>query len=219
MGTVREERAFWVHQIHSTLLNSIAAAILQSRVCEQAARVGASDCADEIQRLQGILAGLETAARAIAARTVEHLSNVTAEARRLIQEFRATHPAVELKAHVSGSDSRVPWRVADATRVVLQEALVNISRHAGARSVEVRLAVEQGSVLLRVRDDGCGFDVSRQLADRRSEFGTNWGLRLMREYAEMAGGRLEVSSASARGSQVTLFIPVREPASLPKNPL
>src|SRR2546426_3340865 len=97
MGTVREERAFWVHQIHSTLLNSIAAAILQSRVCEQAARVGAPDCADEIQLLQGILAGPETAARALATRTVEQFSNVTAEARRLIQEFRARHPALELK--------------------------------------------------------------------------------------------------------------------------
>jgi len=218
MGTVREERAFWVHQIHSTLLNSIAAAILQSRVCEQAARVGAPDCADEIQRLQGILAGLETAARALAARTVERLSSVPAEARRLIQEFRATHPGVELKAHVSEYDFKVPRHIADATRVVLQEALANIARHAGARCIDVCLAIEDGSVLLRVRDDGCGFDTSRHLADRHREFGTNWGLRLMREYAEMAGGRLEVSSATARGTQVTLFIPVREPTSVPKNP-
>ena len=104
---------------------------------------------------------------------------------------RYARPAVELTAHVSGSDSGVPRRVADATRVVLQEVRVNISRPAGVRSIEVCLAIEEGSVLLRVQDDGCGFDVSRQLAGRRPEFGTNWGLRLMREYAEMAGESLK----------------------------
>src|SRR3989442_3906967 len=112
---------------------------------------------------------------------------VKVERRHLGMQRLFTYPALELEAHVSGSDSRVPRRVADATRVVLQEALVNISRHPGPRSIEVCLAIEEGSVLLRVRDDGSGFDVSRQLVDRRPEFGTNWGFRLMREYAEKIG--------------------------------
>src|SRR5438552_1146205 len=93
MGSVREERAFWVHQIHSTLLNSIGAAILQSRVCEQAVRVGAPDCSGEIQRLQGILAELEATARALTApRTPERPGRIASEARRLIEAFRASHP-------------------------------------------------------------------------------------------------------------------------------
>lgn len=219
MGTVREERAFWVHQIHSTLLNSIGAAILQSRVCEQAARVGGPDCFGEIQRLQGILTELEATARTLTApRTPERPGRIASEARRLIEAFRDLHPGVELAADIPQADAKVPRRAADATRVVLQEALVNISRHAEARRVEVWLTIEEETILLRVRDDGCGFDPPRQPAGGRPAYGTNWGIRLMHEYAAMAGGRLEVSSVKGRGTQVTLFIPVREPASLLKNP-
>src|SRR2546426_10718415 len=101
MGSVREERAFWVHQIHSTLLNSIGAAILQSRVCEQAVRVGAPACSGEIQRLQGILAELGATARALTApRTPQHPGRVGLEARRLGGAVGARHPGVELNTDV-----------------------------------------------------------------------------------------------------------------------
>jgi len=218
MGSVREERAFWVHQIHSTLLNSIGAAILQSRVCEQAVRVGAPDCSGEIQRLQGILAELEATARALTApRTPKRPGRIASEARRLIEAFRASHPGIELNADIPEADLGVPERVVEAACVVLQEALVNISRHAEARRVEVWLTIEEETILLRVRDDGCGFDPPKQAAGGRLAYGTHCGIRLMDEYAAMAGGRLEVGSARGRGTQVTLFIPVGEPASLLKN--
>ena len=218
MGSVREERAFWVHQIHSTLLNSIGAAILQSRVCEQAVRVGAPDCSGEIQRLEGILAELEATARALTApRTPEHPGHIASGARRLIEAFRASHPGIELNTDIPEADLRVPQRVAEAACVVLQEALVNISRHAEARRVEVWLTIEEETILLRVRDNGCGFDLPRQMTGRRPSYGAHLGIRLMHEYAAMAGGRLEAGSARGRGTQVTLFIPMGEPASLLKN--
>src|SRR2546422_1465963 len=207
MGSVRKERAFWVHQIHSTLLNSIGAAILQSRVCEQAVRVGAPDCSGEIQRLEGILAELEATARALTApRTPEHPGHIASGARRLIEAFRASHPGIELNADIPEADLRVPQRVAEAACVVLQEALVNISRHAEARRVEVWLTIEEETILLRVRDNGCGFDLPRQMAGRRPAYGTHCGLWLMEEYAAMAGGRLEVRVLGGIRTHVTLCI-------------
>src|SRR2546428_11145666 len=180
MGSVREERAFWVHQIHSTLLNSIGAAILQSRVCEQAVRVGAPDCSGEIQRLQGILAEMEATARALTApRTPEHPGRIALEARRLIEAFRGSHPGIELNTDIPEADLRVPQRVAEAACVVLQEALVNISRHAEARRVEVWLTIEEETILLRVRDNGCGFDLPRQMTGKRPAHGGPLVVRLM----------------------------------------
>ncbi len=86
MGGVREERAYWVRQIHSTLLSSIGAAILQSRVCEQAVRAGAPDSAEEIHRLKGILAELEMMTRTLAAaRANEHVGSIADEVKRLIR--------------------------------------------------------------------------------------------------------------------------------------
>jgi two-component system, NarL family, sensor histidine kinase UhpB len=84
---------------------------------------------------------------------------------------------------------------------ILQEALGNIERHAGARRVEVRLESDPAAGLLRlqVRDDGRGFDPSRAR--------TGMGLVDMRERAEFQGGRCVVHSAPGRGTEILVVIP------------
>lgn len=89
------------------------------------------------------------------------------------------------------------------TRIV-QEALTNVRKHAQARAITVSLAVEDGHLAVRVRDNGCGFDV----AAVESVAGARFGLETMRERAESIGGSLEVASAPGRGTTVTLIVPV-----------
>jgi signal transduction histidine kinase len=87
-----------------------------------------------------------------------------------------------------------------AVRLV-QEALTNTVRHAGASQVRVRLRFLQGKrICVLVLDDGAGFDKAQVLDGRHSE--RNIGLYGMIERTELAGGRLHIRTAPGRGVAV-----------------
>ncbi|MFZ5879269.1 MAG: sensor histidine kinase, partial [Chloroflexota bacterium] len=79
---------------------------------------------------------------------------------------------------------------------VAQEAIQNAARHAKAKTVSVTLTQTSGRLTLTVQDDGRGFDVGAPSA--------GYGLRGMRERAEMLGGSLNVTSAVGQGTTVEL---------------
>ena len=95
----------------------------------------------------------------------------------------------------------------DASQVVvlrvLQEALQNVRKHAGAQSIWLTTRLEGGHWILEVRDDGRGFDPEVVNAPGRRTF----GLQFMRERAELVRGSFEVRSQPANGTVVVLDIP------------
>jgi len=82
---------------------------------------------------------------------------------------------------------------------VAQEALHNVVKHAHATRAEVRLALENGSVLLEVRDDGDGFDIS-------NGFPGHMGLVSMRERAASIDASLDIDSTPGTGTSVRLLL-------------
>jgi len=99
---------------------------------------------------------------------------------------------------------------------IVQEALANVRKHAGARHAVVRISVEPGAVETVISDDGAGFDQARaHLADDRSP---RFGLSTMRERAESAGGTLEIVSMPGQGTRIAVRIPTH-PASGFEHPL
>jgi signal transduction histidine kinase len=102
-----------------------------------------------------------------------------------------------------------------------QEALQNAAKHAGARSVRVRLHRQKDQAVLEVTDDGTGFDVAAVPAtgDAVTAGGpTGFGLSGMRERAELLGGRLELTSSPGRGTTVRLTIPYLPATQVPAPP-
>ncbi|MFN2616274.1 MAG: sensor histidine kinase [Thermoleophilaceae bacterium] len=90
---------------------------------------------------------------------------------------------------------------------VVQEALTNITHHAGASRVRVALEHDRSDgTQLTVSDDGAGFDPRASTSSRR-QTGNGLGLRGMAERARLAGGELDVRSAPGGGTTVTLRIP------------
>jgi len=87
---------------------------------------------------------------------------------------------------------------------VVQEALQNVRKHAGAANVVITTALEDGQWGLEVRDDGRGFDTGAVAARGRR----NFGLQFMRERAELVGAQFEVRSRPEAGTVVRLAIPV-----------
>jgi signal transduction histidine kinase len=83
-----------------------------------------------------------------------------------------------------------------------REAVGNATKHSGADRIVLSLREEEDSIRLRVSDNGCGFDP--QAVDSRAHF----GLQLMRERAELAGGALVVDSSPGHGTTILVRLPV-----------
>ncbi|WP_198955259.1 sensor histidine kinase [Kineosporia sp. R_H_3] len=106
--------------------------------------------------------------------------------------------------------TRLPVHAETALYRIAQEALSNAVRHAAASAVDLVLEYGSLTVTLEVRDDGRGFDAGPQAAAalRPDAF----GLRGMRERAELLGGVLAVTSAPGRGTRVRAQVPLRPAA-------
>jgi signal transduction histidine kinase len=98
-------------------------------------------------------------------------------------------------------EPEAPLDVKEAVYRVAQEALHNVVKHARARHVRLRLALERGSLRLEVQDDGAGFDPS-------GEFPGHMGLTSMRERVIRLAGEIEITSAPGQGTRVRAQVPV-----------
>lgn len=88
---------------------------------------------------------------------------------------------------------------------VLQEALNNALKHSHADTVVVNLEKVSGCLRLCVEDDGCGFNPQEVLKNPDSL--TGYGLKSMRDRAEVVGGALTLDSSLGRGTSVCLELP------------
>ena len=89
---------------------------------------------------------------------------------------------------------------------IVQEALTNVARHAEASEVQVRLWVEGGRLLLRIEDQGRGFEPTITLDPEESS-----GLAGMYERAMLLGGRLRIESSPGAGTRIQAELPLGEP--------
>lgn len=85
---------------------------------------------------------------------------------------------------------------------VVQEALTNIAKHAGARRASVVLHLYRGQVILVVEDDGRGFDAEHVESGRI-------GLLGMRERIAQLQGTLDIESAPGAGTTLIARVPLR----------
>jgi signal transduction histidine kinase len=101
---------------------------------------------------------------------------------------------------------RLPRRTETALFRIMQEALTNVHRHSGSRTVEVCVAAEEGRVVLTVKDFGMG--VPREVLDRFWKTGNvGVGLAGIRERTKELGGFLEIES-NLDGTLLRATIPV-----------
>lgn len=196
------ERRRWAQELHDGVLQSLAAV----RITLAAALHGVGE---------DRAGGIEQAAE----RTVEGLEDQITELSRLIDDLRPASlerlglPAA-LEALAEESANRGDFEVApeigldieltgDGERGVyrlVQEALNNVVKHAGAEHAWVEVGVEDRRVRIQVRDDGCGFDPA---------LGSGRGLLGMRERVEMLGGTIEVDSRPGDGTAIRVSWPLR----------
>jgi signal transduction histidine kinase len=103
-------------------------------------------------------------------------------------------------------DRRLPAEIETACFRIVQESLNNIVKHAAAQRATVHLGRSGSEVDLLVDDDGAGFDVTATL--RKAARGESFGVLGMHERANLAGGRLDITSEPGKGTRIRATFPI-----------
>jgi signal transduction histidine kinase len=124
-----------------------------------------------------------------------------------ITEQSANRSGFAVNFHHVRAQPRLAPDIETACFRIVQEALTNIARHAQATQVDIRLEHENANVILRISDDGCGFNLDDMQA--RALAGNSTGVLGMQERATLIGGQLTIQSAPGSGSTVLMCCPWR----------
>lgn len=139
---------------------------------------------------------------------------LTAAAQELVSEWsRRSHVPAEFQ--VVGAGPRPAAEIETVLYRVVQEALTNVARYAGATRVAVLVGWREGAAVAIVEDDGAGFDPSAVPAEPVPGRRGGLGLLGMRERVELLGGVLEVESAPGAGTSIIARIPLAPAESRP----
>ncbi len=211
-----EERTRIAREVHDEL-GSLLVALkmdvnwLDKRLSEQEART-----ADAAQDMRAQMRSKCHNMSRLIDGAVDNVGRIITDLRPSILDHQGLWAALEWQAQefaqsaelALGWDMRVPEPpplpapAAMAVFRIFQEMLSNVGRHAHARSIAVRIAVEDGMLELRVRDDGVG------AAPQVFEAPTAYGVMGMRERARYLGGQLKITSQIGQGCLFQLRMPL-----------
>lgn len=199
-----EERTRFAREIHDTLAQSLTAIGLD---LEGALRHLVSDPERARERLDRALSttreSLEEARRSVLdLRTTPLAGRPLPEALAALGRDFSAETGVPVRVRTRGIPS-LRLRVEAELYRIAHEALTNARRHARATSVEITLRVTSDEVMLAIRDDGGGFEVSRRDDGHHGILG-------MRERARLLGGQLRVVSRPGKGTTIVARIPLSE---------
>lgn len=103
---------------------------------------------------------------------------------------------------------RLPAEVETTLFRVVQEAINNIARHAGARNATITFDFADEATEIKVEDDGLGFDLVEVSLSPDTQRGL--GVMGMRERVELLGGQIEIITAPGYGTQLHIQVPTIE---------
>jgi PAS domain S-box-containing protein len=203
-----EERRRIARELHDEAGQSLTALLVGLRTIEESRTV--AEAAELAQRLGGIAAQtldevgpLSRGLHPIILDEVGFPAAVTRQA----EEFAQLHGiAVDVQIEGLGTEQLPPVLQATMYRI-LQEALTNVAKHSGARSVSVRLVRREAMVELRVQDNGTGFDPAAGTPTVAGD--RHLGLQVMRERAALLCGSVKLESRPGAGTTITIHLPMR----------
>lgn len=122
------------------------------------------------------------------------------------EDWKDRFPQNEIILNFGENKQSLPEKESLALFRIYQEALTNITRHAQASKVWVRLKIKQQQVVLEIRDNGNGFIPTKDFSILAQN--NHFGLAGMKERAEAMGGTFELSSTPGKGTVIKISIPL-----------
>jgi len=206
-----EERLRIARELHDSLTHSISVIQVQAGVAVHLARKRGEDVPPALAAIQE--AGAD-AARELRATLGVLRSEEDGDGSGLSQldslVARARAAGLPVTVTVTGTQRPLPPEVDQAAYRIVQEALTNVSRHAGAASASVHLHYLPETFSVQVDDDGKGTVISTSTGTRPS--GPGLGLVGMRERVAALGGQLQAGPQDDGGFRVRAELPARAPS-------
>lgn len=202
-SAVLDERNRMAREIHDTLAQGFTGIIVHLEAAEAAQGVKPEESVRHMLRAREVARrSLAEARRSVWALRPTALDglDLAAALARLSTDLLASS-GVGAKFRSEGTPRPLEPEVEENLLRIAQEALNNILHHAAANEVEIVLAFEGAALVLRVRDDGRGFDAAARTA------GKGFGLISMQERAERIGADLNVISSVGAGTEVVVVLP------------
>jgi signal transduction histidine kinase len=190
---VAEERARVAREIHDGLAQYLFTISTQASMLE-----ADSPPPGTVERLKQAAAAAQQEARfaILALSSASGTAPFDAALRRYV-EFLTADGELEVELEIDSALSLAPDEQIEVFRIV-QEGLANVRRHAGAKRAEVVIAREGGRRVVRVIDDGAGFDGEEQPAGQ--------GLKNLRSRALAIGGAFTLRSEPGRGTALEVVL-------------
>lgn len=201
-AAVGEERALLARELHDSIAQSLAFLKIQVQLLRGA--VQRQDAGKVQSTLDELDTGLKESINDVREllmhfRTRTNTGDIESALQETLQKFQH-QSGLPTRLQLEGEGLPLPADVQVQVLHVVQEALSNVRKHAGAS--QVSLDIHKGAQWrFVVRDDGSGFDTAQQHAE------THVGTQIMRERAERIGARVAIDSLPGQGTTVTLTVP------------
>ena len=201
------ERARFARELHDGAVQSLIAVEMQVDVIRRQAEAGKS-IGGELGRIQGLLREEVLKLREL----MQQMKAIEVDKNRLL---RTLHDTVERFQRETGISARfvtdieeldMPQRVCRELLRIVQESLVNVRKHSGARHALVRLGSTQKQWNLTVEDDGKGFPFSGRIDQQELEQ-SGKGPMIIKERVRIISGQLTVESNPGQGTRLEVSVP------------
>lgn len=203
---LQNERHRLARELHDSVSQQLfAATMLISALKQQSEKLNVTETYEnQLRTVSNIIEQAQSEMRAL----LLHLRPVSLENRSLkegmIQLLNELMTKVQLKMIWDIEDVSLPKGIEDQLFRILQEILSNVLRHAKAHTLEVYLRIIGEQLIMRVVDDGQGFDVEK--ANRAGSY----GLQNLKERVTSIGGNIQTISFEGMGTSVEITVPLND---------
>ncbi len=212
-AAIEQERERIARDLHDSVAQSLAYALqkielLQHLLAEGNLQQMSSEFANLARIVQTSLHDMRYTIFSLVPSRLEHrtLADALAE---LLDSYSIDYPGIEIST-AFGDLRQVPQHLETPIFRLIQESLTNISKHASATRVIIRIYWQNGQakqLVVEINDNGAGFDVRQAESAPLHAYGRHLGLRTMRERVLEAGGEWWIESQPGNGTTIrALFL-------------
>ncbi len=207
------ERARFARELHDGAVQSLIAVEMQVDVLRRLSATDPAQTSQELGRIQGLLREEVLKLREL----MQQMKSFDVDSRRIlgllgdtVERFqRETGIAARFVCDLEEVD--MPQDVCRELARIVQEGLVNVRKHSGARKVLVRLGADEGVWRMLIEDDGSGFPFSGRFTQAELE-SMGKGPVVIKERVRLIAGELTIESNPGQGSRLEISVPQKREA-------